>query len=138
MKRYCVLAVLLSLIGLQAVAQNGKRVAVVIKMGKIEGPEVVDGKVTAINTTRTEIMKNAWLVSTASNCEITSFSFSIKAEGHTLTGPFPVKGAVLTEKIKEKIRQWDYPHSQIIIKDIHITCGGNDHIAYPLFLNYDE
>lgn len=107
-------------------------------MGKIEGPEVVDGKVTAIYTSRTEILKNAWLVSTASNCEITSFSFSIKAEGHSLTGPFEVKGAELPEKIKNKIREWDYPGTQVIIKDIHVKCGGNDHIAYPLFLNYDH
>ena len=137
-KIFLVFTLLLLTSCLQSYAQNKNRVAVVIKLGKLDPPEVKDGKVTAVYTTRTEILKNAWLVSTASNCEVTSFSFSIQSEGHTLTGPFEIKGSAIPEKIKNKIREWDYPNTQITINNIHITCGGNDHIAYPLFLNYDN
>jgi hypothetical protein len=126
------------LISITTIAQKGNRIPVVIKLGKIAAPEVIDGKVAAIYTTRTEILKNAWLVSTASNCEITSYSFSIKAEGHELTGPFEIKGSAIPEKLKNKIREWDYPGTQITINNIHVSCSGNDHIAYSLFLNYDH
>ena len=61
-------ALLLSVTSFNSFAQDKNRVAVVIRMGKIEAPEVKDGKVTAVYTTRTEILKNARLVSTASNC----------------------------------------------------------------------
>jgi len=125
-------------VSIQSFAQDKKRIPVVIKLGKLETPEVIDGKVTAVSTTRSAILKNAWLVSTASNCEITSYSFSIKAPGHELTGPFEIKGSLLPEKLKNKIREWDYPGTQVMIKNIHVTCGGNDHIAYSLFLNYDH
>ncbi|MFI5196935.1 MAG: hypothetical protein ACHQD8_07575 [Chitinophagales bacterium] len=131
-------ALLLLVSSFQSFGQDKNRIPVVIKLGKIETPEVIEGKVVPVYTTRTEILKNAWLVSTASNCEITSYTFSIKAEGHTLTGPFEIKGSAFPEKIKTKIRDWDYPGTQIMIKNIHVTCGGNDHIAYPLFLNYDH
>ena len=140
MKRSFLLFAVLLVSAITSFAQNRNKnkIDLVIRMGKIEAPEVIDGKVAAVHTTRAEILKNARLVSTASNCEVTSYSFSIMAEGHTLTGPFDIKGSELPEKIKTKIRDWDYPGTQIMIKNIHVSCGGNDHVAYSLFLNYDH
>lgn len=139
MKKTIVLFALLFIVSaIQSFAQDKNRVAVVIKLGKLDAPEVKDDKIVPIYTSRTEILKNAWLVSSASNCEVTSFSFAIKAEGHTLTGPFEIKGSYFPEKILTKIRDWDYPGTQIMIRNIHVTCSGNDHVAYPLFLNYDH
>lgn len=139
MKKYLLLFTLLLLaVSLHSFAQDKNRVPVVIRLGKIDLPEVINGKVTAVYTSRAEILKNKRLISTASNCEVTSYTFSIKAEGHNLTGPFEVKGADLTEKLRDKIREWDYPGTQVMFKNIHVTCGGNDHVAYSLFLNYDH
>jgi len=133
------LALIITAVPAQSFAQHDKnRVPIVIRMGKIAAPEVIDGKTTVVYTSRTEILKNAKLVSTASNCEVTSYSFSIKAEGHELTGPFEIKGSELPEKIKARIREWDYPGTQIMIRDIHVSCGGSDHVAYSLFLGYDH
>jgi len=137
MKKLLLSALLLTFI-LHAHAQESNRIPVLIKLGKMAPPEVIDGKVAAIYTTRTEILKHTMLISTASNCEVTSYSFAIKAEGHELTGPFEIKGAALPEKIKNKIREWDYPGTQVMIRNIHVSCDGKDHVAYSLFLNYDH
>ena len=98
-------------------------------------PVVLLGTIETTNTSRERVLSYPRLQPQRLGCEVTSFNFTITANGKTW-GPVTVKGPLLSEKVKNKIKVLDPSDVQILIDQIHVRCGGQDMIASPIHLSY--
>ena len=104
-------------------------------------PVVLLGTIETPVSSREKILSYPRLIPQALGCEVTGFTFSITdgdIKGDKMWGPVTVKGAVFTEEIKDKIKEWEAPKMKILIDDIHILYNGKEMIAKPITIEYNH
>jgi hypothetical protein len=100
-------------------------------------PAVTLGTIETTATSRENILAYPRLLTRLLDCEVTGYDFSLTENGKTW-GPVSVKGAVLNEAIKDKIKDLDPVNIKISITNIHVKCGSEEGIAKPINIEYNH
>jgi hypothetical protein len=110
-----------------APAQNEVSAISVVRLGTIE----------TTTTSREKILAYPRLLPQSLDCEVTGYDFVMTANGKTW-GPVSVKGAVLNEDIKDKIKDQDPSDVKISITNIRVKCGSEEVTAKPISIEYNH
>jgi hypothetical protein len=100
-------------------------------------PVVTLGTIQTSTSTREQILRYPRLLPQALDYEVKSFSFALKT-GNVLWGPVNVKGAVLTEEIKDKIKEAEGSKMAIYIDNITVSYKGQGMTAKHIAINFDR
>ena len=121
-----------------AYAQNGKQRVPVISLGRIHVPEIKNGKMVPVKTSRQEMLKNALLLADVNNCQVTEYKFTIIAPGQKYYGPVYISASELTDSLKNKLKAQNGPDVKVFIEDIKVNYRGNEQMVNSLAFRYDD
>jgi hypothetical protein len=107
--------------------QNESVMVSVVRLGTIE----------TATTSREKILAYPRLLPQSLDCEVTGYDFAMTANGKAW-GPVNVKGAVLNEDIKDKIKDQDPSDVKISITNIRVKCGSEEVTAKPISIEYNH
>ena len=92
-----------------------------ISLGNIpDNPVAINGKESAIKTTRSQMIANDKLVMNVPGYEIKHYSFTLKSGTDIIYGPVDVKGAKLTADIINAIKKAKGPGVYIYFDDLKV------------------
>ena len=100
-------------------------------------PVILLGTIATSVSSREKILAYPRLLPQVLGCDVKGFSFTITAGDKTWSSE-PVKGAVLTEDIKDKIKEMDAPKMKITIDNIRIAYNGTEMTARPIEIEYSH
>lgn len=125
------------LVSLRSYGQNNANATPHVRLGKIQGPKLVNGKWTSSNITLEELQANNTLIVEGSSCKVTGYTFSILPVGHDFQGPYTVTGsAEFTPQIKKILSGLDNSGGSVFIENIKLNCGDIESAAAPIVFKY--
>jgi len=110
----------------------------VVTLGDLPANTRTDGKATPIYTTSDRIIKAGKLVMNLPNSEVVSYTFSIM-KGDGMRGPITVKGAQLTDKVINWIKETKGPGVKVFFDEIKVKeKDGLVRPVAPMAFKYDQ
>ena len=126
------LAILFSFAFANSIAQTPT-----VMLGDMPANTTKDGKMMPVYTTSDRIIKAGKLIPGNPEDKVESYLFSV-AIGTDMWGPFEGKGAQLSDKMINRLKETKGPGVRVFFDDIKVKQEGVVKMAHPLSFKYDQ